>query len=519
MSINNLKLYSLGLITLIAALLPAPSAIGGLSPQNIAIGWPQFPETWDPRLPLADSHRPLVELIHCSLISLNQSGGLIGDLAEKWHWENPLSLTFVLKGGAKFNDGTPVSPQDIKSTLEFMANTNRDRFPIDLGLWAQIKSIETSPTSITINLRSAYPDILPELDIPILPSSFFLAKLPVDHLQIPGCGPYQIESASADTINLRRNSFFTLAAPPNPISITIHKSQDILKALAAVASTQIGILFGDIDPMAAIDFTAKHPNTRIIRQPPAATTIVGFNLRDRRLSDARVRRAISLSVDRHALIKHVLRGFAEPGVSLLSRGHPYFSEQRQNDQVDLITAKRLLDEAGLKSPTPGGLRLEITLKTILEPREITIAKAIAGDLRKIGIAVQVQPISRNRFEDDIRTDSTHLWLTDLPSLNAKALYAGLVGQSQSTGNELDPPPPYYYKNAEGKRLLDQLAGNVAPVQQRQIFARIQQMMADDLPILPLWHAHTLVIAQKGVQELNLFANGSLRSLLYLQSSW
>ena len=99
-------------------------------------------------------------------------------------------------------------------------------------------------------------------------------------------------------------------------------------------------------PMDSLPVLAARPNLQIEDGSGTQIQYLAFNLRDPLLKDARVRQAIACAIDRNLLIQKLLRGHAQPAVSLLPASHWAFTANVPSYDYDPSSAARLLDESG-----------------------------------------------------------------------------------------------------------------------------------------------------------------------------
>jgi peptide/nickel transport system substrate-binding protein len=448
-------------------------------------------------------------LIHCSLISLGKYGDVAGNLAESWTWENPSTVTFILKDGAKFSDGTPVTPGDVKSTYESILNATASSSFASTGYENRIKAIRTSARAVTFELIGPDTAILAELNLGILPSSMAHATNLVPDPQIHGCGPFKIESRSEASLLLIKNPFYKLENTSMPPGIDFKFSSSQRDALANLESGKVDILFGTDRPENFVGFAKEHPGMRIEKQPGFSTNYLGFNLSDVRLADIRVRKAIAVAIDRDAIIKHSLQGFAVSARSMLIPRHPYFNDRLPDIHLDRDAANQLLDEAGFKSRDLAGIRFSLSLKTVLEPVSIEVAKAIAADLAKIGISVQVQALELSKLRGEATAGNIQLWTMTKGGLRDPDVYRtqfSASGSADSIGQWAR------YNSVEIERLLKLGVGESVMANRKQVYDRVQDLISSDLPAVFLWHDDRVALIQKKVKGFDLHADGSLSSL-------
>jgi peptide/nickel transport system substrate-binding protein len=506
------KRYLRSLLSSLAVVFAVPASAANKTlkqPRRITVGWPIRPESWDPRSADSISGHELTPLIHCSLISSDKNGATVGDLAESWNWDNPSTVTFLLKDGAKFSDGSPVSAADVKSTFESILNT-KALLPAAFARYvSRIKAIRISDRSVTFDLLGPDSAILSELNLGILPSSTLgnAGQNPDEFSR--GCGPYKIDSETQNSLTLIKNPFYKLRNAPVSPEITFKFNSNLRTGLSELATGAIDILFGTSKLDEIIKYVQSNPGIRLMKQPEFSTSYLGFNVSDPHLSDIRVRKAIAIAIDRQAIIKNRLSGFAILARTLLLPSHPYFNSKLADIQIDRDGANHLLDEAGYKKRDGKGFRFGIKLKVGLDPQSIEIAKALAADLEKVGISVHVEAMELSKLRIDAIAGDLQLWLTKQVGIGDPDVFRTQFspnGDSDSIGHW------GRYSSAEVDRLVKLALSEFIPGKRKQVYDRVQDLVNGDLPAVFLWHDERVVLLQKNVSGLELHANGSLVSL-------
>jgi len=345
----------------------------------------------------------LTRLVFAGLLKLGPDGSLLPDLADLPQVsEDQLAYTFRLKQGLTWHDGVALTSNDVAFTIARLQDPD---FRGDSGLaesWAGI-TVET-PDERTVVLRLEQPyapflarnatvGILPEhalagLTSQALYESSFNAK-PI------GAGPYKLQTIDAREAVLTAFDGYH-EGRPSIDRFTIRFYADYPSALRAASTGDIdGLLFRDTPTEAqATEFQALR-GMKSEQFQRDAYTILYLNNDQAYFQDPRVRRALSLAVDRQAIVDHVFFGAATASSAAIAPGSWAYSEEYDHTEPNRGEAIRLLEEAGWTAHPTSGIRIRegeefrITIRTDTDPVRLAVASEVATQLEQLGIRATV----------------------------------------------------------------------------------------------------------------------------------
>jgi peptide/nickel transport system substrate-binding protein len=239
--------------------------------------------------------------------------------------DDGLTYRFALRDGIRFSTGDPVTPEDVRFSLERAFALSADATNI-LGAVAGARAcneepaacdladaIETEPGAVTIHLERPDPDFLYKLALPfayVVPTGTPIEEQA--YTPLPATGPYRFASAGPEAWVLERNPEFepwSPAAQPDGFVDRIEWSFGVEPDAAADA-----LVAGDLDlsaeplpPDVLGEFEAAHPE-QVIRVPQLVTLFMGMNLNEPPFDDLRVRQALNFAVDRAEIAAFVEAG-------------------------------------------------------------------------------------------------------------------------------------------------------------------------------------------------------------------
>jgi peptide/nickel transport system substrate-binding protein len=246
-------------------------------------------------------------------------------------------------------------------------------------------------------------------------------------------------------------------------------------------------------------------NLAVAEAPGTVVQYLTFNLRDPYLRDVRVRQAIAYAMNRPLIISTLLRGMARPADSLLPTNHWAYTGDVAHYDYDAQRANQLLDEAGYKSG-PDGIRFHLTMKTSTDGGARELAMALQQQLRAVGIALDVRSFEFATFYSDISHGSFGLyslrWLggNEDPDIFRYAFASSSVPPHGANRGD--------YSNAEIDQLLQVGATESDQAQRRTAYVRVQQILAGELPSLPLWFVDSVVMHNRRISGVEASPSGN-----------
>ena len=495
------------LMTTLALSIPAHAA-GGLS-----LAWEAEPRTVDPRFAVDANSQYLENLIHCALIDFDQDGRAVPDLAKSWVWASPTSLKVELNPLAKFSDGSRVTAADVKATYESVLRKDVKNPSPRQGSYAKLKSIKTpSEDSLVFDLTEPDSTFVLNLVIGILPGkTASLSDMLTPDQAIVSCGPFVLKAFANNAITLGRNDHYSLDALPKADRITIKIVKDETTRYAKLQAGEIDIVQNAIGRDKLKDIAKKNPALKVLRRPGLNTVYLGFNMKDPLVGQLAVRQAIAHAIDRNKVIQYVLNGLAVPATTLMTPNDPFVAKHLSTPALDLTKAKQILDEAGFKDPDGDGKasRFALSYKTTTDQTRIAIAKAIAADLRKIGIDVTVESLEWGRFKADIEAGKVQMWSLQWIGFKDPDVYRFAFATESFPPNGGNRG---FYSNAELDQLLAQGRTENDVLKRVATYTKVQEIIHRELPYIFLWHEEIFAVLNGAVEGFELFADGRFASL-------
>ena len=328
-----------------------------------------------------------------------------GQLAESWKQIDDKTMELHLRHGVKFTDGSEMTADDVIYSFQY-ATDPKNNFLFKDSRFGWIDHVEKvdpytvrvtskEPTAITLARLWSGPQIVPEHVRAKLADPTTFGLHPV------GTGPYKVESFDPATGNivLVKNPYYNWGGyePQGKIGrIEVSTIPDAQTRLAKIMVGDLDLVFHvDYDQAKAI--VAQNPDYKIVVAPSISFDYIFFDSADRSgihvFKDKRVREALLAAIDVQAMRKALLppEFAAQPRMQAMCRPeHVGCSSSVPPVAYDPAHAKQLLADAGLS----GGFDL-----TLLSwGQGISVAEAVAGDLRKVGVRASVERATVNVFQ-------------------------------------------------------------------------------------------------------------------------
>ena len=500
-----LVLPFLGLLLLLSACSRRETpAEAGRRTQTLLVGNAAEPADLDPHTSTVLSDQNLLLALFEGLTALDeQTSAPVPAAAERWeHSPDGLVWTFHLRAGLQWSDGDPLTAQDfidswrraltpalaadnawylyaIRGAEDF--NTGRAKDPSALGLAAP------DDRTIVITLQQPVPYLPALVSLPawfpvnprVLARFGGMEKRGTTWTRpgnLVGNGPFLLEEWTPNArIVMGRNPHHWQAATTRLqrlVFFPIEKADDEERAFRA---GQLHVTFNL--PVAKLAAWRRQDPARLRVDPTLQSVFLRFNTTRPPLNDARVRRALSLAVDRDTLARTVLQGSRPPAHTLTPPGTGGF-RPRASVPTDFDSARRLLAEVGF----PGGKGfpvLEVQARNDeIHPRLAEALQAIW--LRELGVRVSIAQVEQKTWIQNQQTlnygISTAAWTADFPD---PVTFLGLFaanGTYNWTG----------WASPEFDALLQQAAASLDSAPRTELFQQAERRLLEEAPVAPLF---------------------------------
>jgi peptide/nickel transport system substrate-binding protein len=323
------------------------------------------------------------------------------------------SYTFALRQGVKFSTGKPMTSADVVFSIDQARKAAQGWGYIDTA----IKSV-TAPSkySVVVNLKFPWAPLLADLSLfanDIIPANYG-GETESQFYQHPvGTGPFKWDYwHKGSALKLVRNPYYWEKGKPYLNSVTWTDVPSDNTRELQVKSGQAA----QIDEFPAWSTVASLKSTPGVDMDlfnSTRTDYLAFNEKRKPFQDVHVRRAISLAINRPALVKAILFGNGSPANSFMPPQVPYYQKSTPGLQYNLAQAKQEM----AKSSVPHGFTTTLLVDSG-DSDQLTTATIMQSELKPLGIKVNIQQLDPNTANTDFQNldyDMTFsYWTMDIP---------------------------------------------------------------------------------------------------------
>jgi len=462
-----------------------------------------MPTNLDPRIGTDGQSERIDSLLFSSLVELDEHRVPHGDLAETWDTPDSLTYVFHLRSGVKFHDGRALTSADVKYTFDSIRNgsvTTSKR-----GTLRLVKSID-APDPATVIFRLSEPNggFLTDICRPafgVVPagSGMDVAQHPI------GTGPFRFVSAQQDDdVVLARNPEY-FRAPPTIDEVRFRVVPEaVVRALElrkGSADLEMSSLAPDMIPV-----LREQPSLDVTELPGTNYSYVAFNFENSVLARREVREALAFATNREEIIRYLYRGQARLADGPLPANSWAYEPGIRHYGYDPQEAERLLDLAGLpRKADDGGIRVKLTLKTSTDESTRLLGAVLQEQWRKIGLDLDLRSMEPATLASDISRGNFEMYTLRWIGVNNDPEFYEFAFSSKRF-------PPMggnrgHYRNAEVDALLDEARVEGDREKRRELFAKVQRAIAEDLPYLSLWFMDNVSVHRKRISDVRISPTG------------
>jgi len=466
------------------AAVPLTTSLGALAQGRkdaVTLAMTLEPPGLDPTAGAASAIAEIVQYnIFETLTKINPDGSVSPLLAESWEVSPDLkTYTFKLRRGVKFQNGEPFTAAAVKFSYDRAGgekSTNKDK-----RTFAGITTQVVDDYTVVLLNKEIDPDLLFVLgqatSIIVEPKS-----AATNSTRPVGTGPYVLGAWN-------KGASITLTAWPGfRAPGTIKMRRATFRFISDPAAQVAALLAGDVDlfarvtPRSVAQFKAN-PRFQVVVSGSRAKTILAINNDRKPLNDVRVRRAIAAAIDRKAVIEGAGDGFGVPIGSHYVPGAFGYVDTTGINPFDIDKAKKLLAEAGVKTP------LELTLTLPPPPYARQGGEVIAAQLAKIGIVCKIQNVEWAQ------------WLSG--TYGNKNYDLTLISHVEpfDLGNFAKPDYYWGYNSPQFNTLFEKIKNAPRPADRARLLGDAQRLLAEEAVHGFLYQPQWVTVANKNLKGL------------------
>lgn len=467
----------------------------------------------DPRFALSNHDMKISRLIAPGLTTADTKDlQSVPYLAETIEEVEPLRWRVRLKQGLRFSDGSPVTAVDVAYTYNSVLDAEVKSLSRKAFLERYQRVVAVSELETDFYLQKPMATFFSDLDFGIISAA--ADQRGADFI---GAGPFALESFAQERVVLVRNEHFAGDPPP--------MRKVVIKTVRDGTARNLMLVGGSADfsqnsvRVDLVDFIQKRDRVQVVTGKSAILSYLMMHNEDPILKDRRVREAIALAIDRPRIVDAKFGGRAVLATGLLPPFHWAYSGEVEKHSFNPQRAMALLDEAGHPDPDgPGGQpRMRLSYKTSASQFRLAIARVIAAQLEDIGIAVDVQSYEFGTFFADVKAGNYQLASMQTAAVSEPDYFFTYFNSVRIP----DPTEPHKhnrwrYRSGRVDELTKLGRATMNRDKRVDIYREVQEILAHDLPIIPLWHEDNIAVMNRRVQDYDVFPNARLADFARLR---
>jgi peptide/nickel transport system substrate-binding protein len=486
-------------VTAGAAVLPL-----GLSAQTrrggvLRISVDQAPAKLNPLQHRVNPEYLLGELLYSGLTRLAPDMSAEPDLAESWSANGDLTeWTFKLRQGVTFHDGSPLSARDVIATFEAILDpATGSPARTNVGPVERVGALDEA--TVVVRLKGAYADLpvaMAYTNAKIVPAAIVKGSAARLDREAVGSGPFRLvsyEPARLTVVERNPNYFIKERPYLDRVEIVVYPDPTAETSTLMAGDTDLMLLV----PPSDYKRVAGLSGIKGLRTPSGQFLNVILGCDQKPFNDARVRRALSLAVDRDTMVELVAEGYGTPGNDTPINKAYRFHRDLPLRKANVAEAKKLLAEAGY----PRGLDLTL----IASDRPATRAQlgvALRELAKPAGFNINLQTMPHATYLDQVwRKGPFYVGFYNMQP-TADGIFS-LLYTSDAAWNETK------WNNKEFDRLVAEARQTADEAKRRELYGAAQKLMYDEVPtVIPVFF--DLLAAQRDyVQGFQLHPRGAV----------
>ena len=495
------------------------------------------PNNLDPRQGTDAQSEHVGGLIFDALVKKDENYNLRPWLATSWEQPDALTWVFHLRDGVRFQDGRPLEAEDVAWTIESLIEPKlAGLISAKSGAFAAVERAEARDR-LTVVVRMKRPDAgllfnLSDGQFGVVPrgagADFGLHPV--------GSGPFRFVSQVQDKeVVLERFEECWSDYQKEQPTLSQSTRKDGAPGSSRIERVRFEVVPDTITSALELEKGSADAASNVLTPdmvyalrdargletasgPGSNVWYLNFNVADPALRDKRVRQAVALAMDREAIVAALWRGHARLAETLLPEGQWAAATDAELAQYphDPARAAKLLEAAGLPAGRDG-VRMRLTLKISTDGTTRLLAAVLQQQLRAAGIELKIRSEEFGTFYSDVTHGAFQMYVLKWVGSNEDPDIYRYMDSSESF-----PPKGAnrgHYVNARVDELLAKAAAESGPeaeARRRAEYVEVQQILADELPAIPLWFPDNVVVHTTRLQGVVSRGDGSFD---FLRDAW
>ena len=495
-----------------AAVLAGRAALAADGPKTLNVGTGGAFTSIDPHYHNLTPNNIIANHLFSMLVNLDGNFKPIPELAESWKPLGDKVWEFKLRPGVVFSDGTPFTADDVVFTFERIPMVVNSPASFTQSVKPVVRLEVVDPLTLRMHTRAPEP-LLPIFlaQARIISRKHGTGAVTADYNSgkaAIGTGPYLLDSVLlGDKIVFKRNEKFWGPKPywdvvnyrliANGASRTAALQAGDVDIIDQVSTRDVGLLKGN-----AKLATLSPPGQRLIylyldterETTPFAMDNAGKPLAKNPMKDVRVRRAMSLAINREGLKTQIMDGFAAPTGQLLPEGAAGYTADLKPDPYDQAQARKLLADAGY----PQGFQITLHGPNDRYVNDRQLVEAIAQMWTRVGIKTTVNTMPASMFfseggRDVFSVDLTG-WASDTGEASSSLIQiVASVNVEKGRGAQ---PKPSHFARPEIDAVVEESLATFDDKAREALYVKALKMAMAEQAFIPLHHQVNIYAMKK-----------------------
>jgi peptide/nickel transport system substrate-binding protein len=492
------EIRSFSLIAVLACGLAAP-----VHAATLRVGIQDDPDALDPATSGTYTGRFVFAALCDKLVDIAPDLSIVPQLATSWDWApDRKSITFHLRQGVNFQDGTPFDANAVKFNIDRMQTMKDSRRKDELS---SVTSVEVvAPDQVRLVLKAPFAPLLAVLSdragMMVSPQ----AGAKEDFATHPVCaGPYRfVERKARDVIRLEKFPDYWNAGNYSYDSITYTYVADSTVRLSRVRAGDLDV----VERVAPTDLKTVRDDhaLRLLSAPGLAVSHLMINMQQGDKArgvlgrEPKLRHAFELAIDRDVINKVAFNGEFTPDNQMIPPSDPYHSASHPAPKRDVAKAKALIAEAGAKTPVP----VEITFENSLT--DARVAQIVQSMAREAGFDVKLLPLETTTAIQRYLAGDFEVYIGNWSGRSDPdpTLYAFFSCAGSQNVNK--------YCNKDLEAVLDAGRAETDVPKRKAIYDKATGIYLADLPTIPIYHPNWFFAVRSTVDGIKPYPDGLLR---------
>ncbi len=452
-------------------------------------------EALDPRMVFETQGLRISRLLFASLVTIDPDTlEPVPSLASAVTVEGGTRYRVRLREGLHFADGSVLDATDVIATFRSISDPRlKSRYAAS---YARIRTIErVSDLEVLFEIDAPHAPFMTDLEFPVLRSEDVGKLWTEDDVRFAvSSGPFALQSWTNRVVQLGPNPHWRGSDRRSEHVTFITITSDNTRAMRLLA--------GEGDIIAALPSTLLPLFTRrddfaVLTAPGINTTYLGVHTRHPPLDTAEARRSLKAALDKKLLIEARLEGNGVVAHSWIPPAHWAALPVRAPES----------HQAG-RLPTA-----QLTLRTTSDHGRVATARAISSMLREHGLDIEVRPSEKQTLLSDLSKGRFDLALLSVPEVIEPHVLSWFFSSERIPEDGRSGANRWRLANTELDEAFERGVGVTGIAERKQSYARVQRILSQQLPVIPLWHENVTLIVRRDLRDLRVPRHGRYDFLL------